>query len=63
MVQDYELDTTSLASHIRIFEEKIGKKVPLNFDISFKNPKVVFGNLDVDVILEYTTCFTVSSDG
>jgi hypothetical protein len=40
-----------------IFEQKVGKNVPMQVRFRFKDIKVTFGKFDSDVILEYTTVF------
>lgn len=57
-VQDYKLDTTSMSSHIRIFEEKMGKNQPMEAGISFKDINIIFGQFEVDVVVEYTFCIS-----
>jgi hypothetical protein len=62
LVDGYKLDTTSLSKHIKIFEEKVGSNKPLKFHANFKDIKVQFGKYDVDVIFDYTLCFSVKMD-
>jgi hypothetical protein len=62
MVKDYNLNTTSLASHIKIFEEKLGKNKKLRVNAEFKDIKVQFGKYDVDAIFDYDFCFSVYQD-
>jgi len=57
-----EFDTTFLAPHIPLFQEKMGADVPLHLDVSIKNPVVLFGQFDTDVIIEYTACMSWRAD-
>lgn len=52
-------DSTSIKNHIKIFEEKLGKNVALDFNIEFKDIDVQFGKYEVDVIANYQMCITV----
>lgn len=61
-VDGYKLNTTSLKSHIKIFEEKIGGNKPLKLSAEFKDIKIQFGKYDVDAIVDYTVCFDVKMD-
>jgi hypothetical protein len=45
-----------------IFEQKVGKNVPMQARFRFKDIKVTFGKFDSDVILEYTTVFSAWSN-
>lgn len=62
LVDGYKLDSTSLSKHIKLFEDKIGTNKPLKFDAYFKDINVQFGKYDVDVIFDYTMCFSVKMD-
>lgn len=53
-VDGYSFNSTSLASHIKIFEDKIGKNKPMKVDINFKDIQVRFGQNEVDMTLDYT---------
>ena len=46
--------TTSMKKHLPIFEERLGKNRPLKWEIDFRDVKVLFGQYDSDMILEYT---------
>jgi hypothetical protein len=60
--KDYiEFDTTSLADYLPIFQEKLGDNIPMGLDLKFKDIKVLFGQFNTDVILEYTACMSFSS--
>ena len=61
-VQGYKLNTTSMAPHIKLFQEKMGKDKPLRFNAEFRDIKVQFGKFDVDVIFNYELCFNVFLD-
>jgi len=61
-VEGYKLNTTSMAQHIKIFEEKLGANKPLKFDAYFKDISVQFGKYDVDAIFDYTLCFSAKMD-
>jgi len=50
---DIKLNTTSIAEHIPIFQDKFGKNKPLKIQLGFKEPKILFGQFDSDVIVEY----------
>lgn len=56
---DIKLNTSSLARHIPIFEEKLGRNQPLRIDLSAKDIKVRFAEFNTDIILEYTLCAAV----
>jgi|DEB0MinimDraft_12_1074336.scaffolds.fasta_scaffold27857_1 hypothetical protein len=58
LVQDFKFDSSSLGSHIKIFEEKLGKNRPMHVDVSFKDIKVTFGQYEVDMIVDYTLCMS-----
>lgn len=51
---DIPFTTSSLRKHIPLFYQKLGKNKKLRLDLSFKDIKVLFGNFDTDVIMEYT---------
>ena len=54
--------TTSMKKHLPIFEERLGKNRPLKWEIDFKDAKVLFGQFDSDMILEYTMAVSFSLD-
>ena len=54
------MDTTFLASHVGLFQNKLGANVDLKIDILFKDMKVQFGKQGSDVILDYTMGFNVN---
>jgi len=61
-VNNLKFDTTSFAKHIPIFKEKLGPNKPLKINISYKDVKVLFGQFDTDIILDYTMCLSFSLD-
>ena len=38
-----QFDTTSIAKHIPLFEDKLGVNIPLKMDLSFKKIGIMFG--------------------
>lgn len=52
--KNLEFDTHSIATQMPILEEKIGKHKALEMEISLRDIKVMFGQFDSDVLLEYT---------
>jgi hypothetical protein len=57
------LNTTSLAKHLSIFEEKLGDGIPLKIDLTYQNMDVIFAEDDLlDIVLDYTLNFQVSYD-
>ena len=61
-VQDFKLDSTSLADRIKLFQEALGDNKPLVFDMTFKDISVSFGQFDVDMSIDYTLCLSVRMD-
>jgi len=57
-----EFDTTSIAKHIPLFEDKLGENVPLKMDLSFKDTNIMFAQHDTDISLDYTLCIKFSHD-
>lgn len=58
-----KMDTTSLARHLPLLEEKVGENIPLAFEISYDNINIEFGNeFDTDVLAEFTLIFRVMYD-
>ena len=53
-MDDLEMTTSFLASQIPLFEEKLGPDVELNLYLHMKDVKVLLGQYDSDIILEYT---------
>ena len=51
--KNVEFDTTSLQQYLPIFAKKVGPKVPLKFEFDMKDVKVLFGQYDSNIILEY----------
>lgn len=49
-------DSTSIKNHIKIFEEKLGKNVDLDFSVDFKNINIELGKYEVDLIANYEMC-------
>jgi hypothetical protein len=54
--------TTSIKKHLPIFEERLGKNRPLKWEITIKDAKVLFGQFDSDMILDYTMAVSFSLD-
>lgn len=61
-VEGYKLNTTALGSHIKLFEEKIGSNKPIKAEVEVKDINIQFGKYDVDVIIDYTLCFSVKME-
>lgn len=61
-VKGYNLNTTSVGKHVKIFQEKLGDNKPLKFDIWFEDFDVQFAKYEADVIFDYRVCFKVSLD-
>jgi len=55
-VDTLNLTTTSLASHLPIFYEKIGPDIELKLDAHVKDIVVSFGRYNTDLTLDYTLC-------
>lgn len=51
---DVEFNSSSIAKHIPMFQEKIGSNQPLKLELSFKDVSIKFGQFDTDVVMEYT---------
>ena len=51
--------STSLNQHLPIFEQKIGKNIPLKARIILKDLNVIFGKFDSDIIVEYSASYAV----
>lgn len=54
-----EFTTTSMKQHLPILYEKVGADKELTMEYSWKDVKVLLGNYDADVILEYTMQLTL----
>ena len=54
-----EFSTDSLREHLPVLYEKVGGNKDLNMELSWKDVKVLLGNYDADVILEYTMQLTL----
>ena len=52
-VTDIKTDSSSLAAHIPLFQQKIGPNKPLKTIIKADHFKVTFGQFDCDMILDY----------
>lgn len=50
-------DTTSMQHYLPMFANKLGPNAPLVFDFDMKDVKVMFGQFDSNVILEYKLNF------
>lgn len=48
-----KFDTTNFAVHIPLFKEKVGPGKPLTMDIYLRDIKILFGEFDSDVQMEY----------
>lgn len=48
-----EFDTTSMKQFLPIFTDRLGPNHPLKLDIDFKDIKVMFGQYDSNIIVEY----------
>lgn len=53
-VEDLTFTTSSIAANLPIFEQKIGYDKPMLLELGFKDPSVMFGQFDTDLIFEYT---------
>lgn len=51
--KDLDFDTNSMQHWLPIFTDKLGPNVPLKFDIDMKDIKVIFGQYDSNLIVEY----------
>ena len=51
-----------MKKHLPIFEQRLGKNKPLKWEIDFKEVKVLFGQFDSDIIVEYTMSVAFSLD-
>jgi len=49
-----EFDTTSLRHYLPLFEDKLGPKLPMKMYLNEKDFKVMFGQYDSDIIIEWT---------
>ena len=58
-----EFSTSTLKNHLPILAEKIGLEKELTMEYSWKDVKVLLGNYDADVILEYTMQITLVQFG
>lgn len=58
-----EFDTTSLQHFLPIFSDRVGPNVPLELEVDFKNIKVMFGQYDSNVIVDYQLNFRFYSKG
>jgi hypothetical protein len=61
-VEDYSLNTTSIASHIKIFERVAGRNKPMTADLSFEQIKISFGKGPADAVMEYEMCIRFGLD-
>jgi len=59
------LDTDSIAEHLPIFKEKLlhGQKKDLRIILGWDNINLLFGQLDTDVVIEYTLAIQFLVDG
>lgn len=55
-------DTSSIAQHLPLFQQKIGPNKPLLVKLNAKDFKITFGQFDCDMILDYTLDITVFND-
>lgn len=58
-VVGYNLNTTSVAPYVKLFQEKLGANKPLKLTVGFKDLAVTFGRFESDIILDYSVCFDV----
>ena len=54
-----EFSTDSMKEHFPVLYDKIGGSKDLNMELSWKDVRVLLGNYDADVILEYTMQLTL----
>jgi len=54
-----KFDTSNFADHIPLFRHKLGERKLLSAMIGFKDVKVLFGQFDTDMILDYTLTFKI----
>jgi hypothetical protein len=54
--ENINFNSSSIASQIPLFEEKLGENVTLTLNMHMKDVKVLFGQFDTDLIFEYTLC-------
>ena len=59
---DLDMSTTWLEPHIPMLAEKLGADVPLKLTMHMKDMKVLFGQYDTDIIIEYTACMSMKMD-
>ena len=56
------MDSTTVGKYMPIFKEKLGKGVPMEAIVRFKDIKVKFAEYDTDVILQYTVGLRFEKD-
>lgn len=54
---DLLFDSSSVSPFLKIFKERLGPNVQLMLKIQFKDVKVLFGQYDSNVLLEYTLIY------
>lgn len=61
-VTDIKTDTTSIAAHIPLFQQKLGPNKPLTARVGMNHITVTLGQFDCDLILDYTLEFAIFED-
>jgi hypothetical protein len=60
-VDDFKFDTSSLATMLPIFKDKLGSDVPLKLKVSFKDIEILLGR-EVDVRVDFMMCYSIQMD-
>jgi len=61
-VQDIKTDTSSIAAHLPLFQQKLGPNKPLKARVGANHISVTLGQFDCDLILDYTLEFAIFED-
>jgi len=61
-VEGYYFNTSSIAPHVQLFEEKLGKDKPLVVDLTFNHFHIELGQYDVDIAAQFEMCFSMKTD-
>lgn len=61
-VTDIRTDSSNMAQHIPLFQQKIGPNKPLKAEVTADHFKVTYGQFDCDMILDYTLKFSIYQD-
>ena len=56
---DIKTDTSSIAAHIPLFQQKLGPNKPLRARVGANHIPVTLGQFDCDLILDYTLEFAI----